>query len=222
MGERLPVKFSGMKNISIVLLLLIPALALRSTENSIVQYVSQSDSLPGNMLVINSFDVMSSNIRKNKRELFRELTDSLKQILFEATPPPEGGKLIVIPELINDAAGRDSTIQLLMSQNNAGKAIVIKKLDAFFNQTRVDVTRESDGKKRTAYFDICAVITYRLYRKEQKVNDSEITSCEFFTQRNVMSGLLANGPDIVAKKDEAFKIVRKNALDYLSKETPWK
>jgi hypothetical protein len=207
--KQLPVKSSGMKNTSIALFLLIPVFA----------FGSKRDSIPGNMLVINSFDVASSKMRKNKKELFLQLTDSLKQILSEASPPREGGKIIVVPDLVNDT---DSTIQLLMSQNNATKAIVIKNLNAFFNQTQVDVTKEPDGKKRTASYDICAIVTYRLYRKDQKVNDAEINTCEFFTQRNVMSGLLAAGPDIVGKKEHAFKIVRKNALEYISTETPWK
>jgi len=150
-----------------------------------------------------------------------ELVDSLKQILYEATPPPNGGKLIVIPELIRDT-GSESIVQTLMVENNAYKAIVIKKMDAFFNQTEVEVTKDTDGKSRTAYYDICANITYCLYNMGTIGKDTEITSCEFFTKRNVVSGLFAAGPDIVGKKKDAFKIVRKNALSYLSQETFWK
>ena len=150
-----------------------------------------------------------------------ELVDSLKQVLYEATPPPNGGKLIVIPELIHDT-GSDSTVQSLMFQNNASKAIVIKKLDAFFNQTEVEVTKDADGKSRTAFYDICATITYCLHNAETSGKDTEITSCEFFTKRNVVSGFFSAGPDIVGKKKDAFKIVRKNALSYLSQETFWK
>jgi len=150
-----------------------------------------------------------------------ELVDSLKQILYEATPAPDGGKLIVIPDLIREVDS-DSILQSLMIQNNASKAIVIKKLDAFFNQTEVEVTKEADGKNRTAYFDICANITYCLYNMGIRGKDTEITSCEFFTKRNVVSGFFSAGPDIVGKKKDAFKIVRKNALSYLSQETFWK
>lgn len=205
-----------------VLLLMVSSLSFKAKANPIKHHISKADTIQVNMLIINSFDVMSLKVRKNKKELFRELVDSLKHILYETTPAPKGGRLIVIPELIGNAVDPDSIIHSLMLQNNAAKAIVIKNLDAFFNQTQVEVTKEADGKNRTAYYDICANITYSLYYIGTKGNDTAITSCEFFTKRNVMSGLFAAGPDIVGKKKDAFKIVRKNALAYLSQETFWK
>ncbi|MEP7373709.1 MAG: hypothetical protein ABI675_10000 [Chitinophagaceae bacterium] len=210
------------KNNIFLLLLMVPGLAAIAKKNSIDQYLSQSDSLQSNILVINSFDAMSMEVKENKKELLKVLADSLKQILYEATLPPNGGKLIVIQELIRDTPDSDSIIHSLMRQNKASKAIVIKKLNAFFEQTRVEVIKEAGGKSRTAYYDICAVITYCLYFNETKGNDAVITSCENYTHRSVISGLLAKGPDIVRKKDDAFRIVRKNAMAYLSKESPWK
>ena len=210
-----------MKKTGIIFLLslMVSDLTLNAKENTIKQSFSQSDSLPGNILVINSFDPMSEKMRKNKKALFIELTDSLKQILYESSPPPNG-KMIVIADLIKDSS--ESNIHSLMVQNNAAKAIVIKELNAFFNQTRVDVVKEASGKDRTAYYDICSAITYRLYDMEAKFKDSKIVTCEFFTTRDVVSGLFAAGPDIVGKKKHAFEIVRKNALEYLAKEMPWK
>ncbi|HVE62029.1 MAG TPA: hypothetical protein VNA26_09425, partial [Chitinophagaceae bacterium] len=76
-----------------------------------------------------------------------------------------------------------------------------------------------DGKTRTASFDICAVINYQFYYKEAKISDWKTTVCEFFTERSVLSGLLAAGPDIVGKRKHAVKIVRKNAVAYLFRET---
>jgi len=204
-----------------ILVLMVSGVTSNAHADTFKPGIAPPDSVPGNMLIINSFDVMSSKFRKNKKELFMELVDSLKQILYEATPPPNGGKLIVIPELIHDA-GSDSILQSVMVQNNASKAIVIKRLDAFFNQTEVEVTKDADGKSRTAYYDICANITYCLYKTGTIGKDTEISSCEFFTKRNVVSGLFSAGPDIVGKKKDAFKIVRKNALSYLSQETFWK
>ena len=99
-----------------VLLMIVPALVLKAQTDSTIQYVSQADIARGNMLIINSFDVMSSKIRKNKKALFIELTDSLKQTLYEATPAPNG-KMIVIPDLVKEAPGSDSTIHSLMVQN---------------------------------------------------------------------------------------------------------
>ena len=179
------------------------------------------DSLHSNILVINSFDIMSGKFRKNKKELFMELTDSLKQILYESTPAPNG-KVIIIPGIIKDTSALNNTIDSLMLQNDASTAIIIRKLDAFFNQTGVEVTKDSDGKSRVASYDLCANIDYRLCQSKTKVNDSRISTCEFFTNRSVVSGLFAAGPDIVGKKKHVFKILRKNALEYLAKEMPWK
>ncbi len=170
------------------------------------------------------FDAMSIKARKNKKELFEGLADSLKQVLYNEISAQKEERPIVISELIKDTTDSDSTILSLMLQNSAAKAIVIKNIDAFFNQTGVEVTKKTDGKgkERIASFDICAVINYHLYNKEEKVDDSDITVCEFFTRRSVASGLLAVGPDIVGKRKHAFKIVQKNALAYLVKEAPWK
>lgn len=206
----------------LVLLLMAGSLALKTKANSDIGNTTQSDTLTGNILIINSFDVTSSKMRKNKKELFWQLIDSLKQILYEATPPPNGGKLIVIGDLMPDTPDSDRTIRLIMLQHSASKAIVIKKIDAFFDQTKVEVTKEADGKNRTAYFDICSTITYCLYYSGTKGKDNEISVCEFYTKRNVLSGLFAAGPDIVGKKKDVFEIVRKNALKYLSQETFWK
>ena len=203
----------------IVFVMALNPVANANEEMTVHQFLRR-DSVPVNMLIINSFDAMSMKIRKNKKELFRDLADSLKQVLSLSTPPPEGGTLIVIPELIKNSG--DSAFFLLMARTNASNAIVIKNIDAFFDQTDVEVTREEGGKVRNASYDICAIINYRLYKTNGDFNDSEIRTCEFFTKRSVMSGLLAAGPDIVGKKEAAFKIVRKNALQYIAKETPWK
>jgi hypothetical protein len=44
-----------------------------------------ADSLPDNILIINSFDAMSIKARDKKKELFLELVDSLKSILQKRT-----------------------------------------------------------------------------------------------------------------------------------------
>ena len=205
-----------------ILLMMAGILALKTEATPGIQYATESDSLDGNMLIINSYDPASLKMRNNKKELFSQLVDSLKQVLYEATPPPKGGKLIIVAELIPDTPGSDSIIQSIMVQHSASRAIVIKKINAFFNQTKVEVTKDESGKSRTAYYDICSIITYGLYQIGTQNKDREVSVCEYYTQRNVMSGLFAAGPDIVGKKKDAFKIVRKNALDYLSQETFWK
>ncbi len=212
-----------MKNACIIILLssTLFAITAQAGKNTIEPDFIQSDSVPGNILVINSYDVNSEKFRKNKKELFVELTDSLKQILFEATPAPNG-KMIIISEFVKDTSALNHIVDSLMLHNSASKAIVIMKLDAFFNQTGVEVTKDSDGKSRVASYDLCATINYRLYQSGTNASDAKISTCEFFTNRSVVSGLFAAGPDIVGKKKHVFKIVRKNAEEYLATEMPWK
>ena len=205
----------------LLLSVLVSHLAVNAQEKDTIQALPSSDSLHGNILVINAFDVAAEKYRKNKKELFLELTDSLKRILYESTPAPNG-KMIIIPALFKDTTALGNIIDSLMLQNSASRAIVIMRLDAFFNQTGVEVTKDNNGKNRVASYDLCANIKYRLYHKGVKWSQSGITNCEFFTSRSVVSGLFAAGPDIVGKKKHVFKIVRENALEYLAKEMPWK
>lgn len=178
--------------------------------------VIKSDSLPDNILIINSFDAMSMKARDKKKELFRELTDSLKSYLQRETEDREKVKAIIMPELFIETEGSDSIIFSMMLQNNSSGAIVIKKVNVFFDQTGVEVTKEEDGKKRVASYDICADITYKAYGRAPVPKTSDIHICEFFTNRNVASGLLAAGPDVVGKKKHTFPIVQQNAGIYLA------
>jgi len=172
-----------------------------------------SDSLQGTILVINSFDAMTLKARKNKNVLFRELADSLKLYLYRNLLARNKSGVILIPELL--ANKEDSVIYSLMAQHNAARAIVIKKVNAYFNQTGVEVVKEADGKQRTASYDICAAVNYTYYSIKTKPKESETIQCEFFTTRGVMSGLFAAGPDIVGKSKHAHKIIAQNADQYL-------
>ena len=58
-------------------------------------------------------------------------------------------------------------------------------------------------------------IRYLLYNNAGMMRKTETKVFEFFTERSVASGLLAGGPDIVGKSKHAFKIVQKNAEQYL-------
>ncbi len=168
------------------------------------------DSLPGKILIINSFDAMAMKARKNKKELFVELADSLKQLLYHRILPEYKTQATIVSALLQETPNSDSSIFSLMVNNNASTAIVIRRLDVYFDQTGVEVVKDKDGKSRTASYDICAVVTYGLYDREKKLPGSETRVCEFYTTRSVISGLLASGPDIVGKRKDAFKILAKN------------
>jgi len=169
---------------------------------------------PEKILIINSFDAQSLKTRNNKKHLFGELADSLKQMLYAEMNLRIPAERIVIPGLIN-AHGNDSIYFDLINKHNATKAIVIKNVNAYFYQTGVEVTRGSDGKKeRSASYDIVAEVEYTLYGDTSRLKEFETKVWQYFNDRSVVSGLLAAGPDIVGKHKHAFKIVRENAKEF--------
>jgi hypothetical protein len=101
-----------------------------------------------------------------------------------------------------------------MKSKQASGAIVIKDINVWFEQTGVDVVKEGKSKSRTAYYDICSEVSYVLYNQSTFEKENAINRCEYFTERSVMSGLLAAGPDIVGKSTHAFNMVEKNAKEY--------
>ena len=167
------------------------------------------------VLIINSFDALSMKVRKNKKELFARLADSLKQILSSGIQVYGKIETVIVPGLFAETGSSDSSINSLMVSNDASTAIVIKALDVHFDQTGVEVTGEKHDKTRIASYDICATVLYKLYKRETNAVESETNLCEYYTERNVLSGLLAAGPDVVGKRKDAFKIIAKNAQKYL-------
>ena len=178
-----------------------------------------SDSPPNNILIINSFDAMSIKARNNKRELFRQLTDSLKSYLAKTIKKQTGDETIVIPGVLSKTDNPDSLIFALMEQNNARKAILVLSNEVYFEETGVEEITDFDGKvKNMASWDLCAKNKYTLYGKGKILQQSIVDNCEFFTQRNQGRGrfVIAIGPNVVANKKHTFGIVAKNAEKYVS------
>ena len=168
------------------------------------------------ILVINSFDAHANKYRKNKKELFAELADSLKSYLAAKLIFSELGQPVILNELMPPVYGTTFKLDSLQNVYKAVFVIVIKKLDVYFEQTRVDIERDNDGSKtRTAFYDICAEVNYVLYKAGDKPYHSKTKNCEYFTKRNVASGMFAAGPDIVGKSKYAYEIVARNASLYL-------
>jgi hypothetical protein len=168
----------------------------------------------GSFLIINSFDGMSMQARKNKKELFRDLADSLKSML-KMELNKRYGEIVIVPGLIANPSGGDSIYLDVLNRHSATKAIIIKDLNAYFEQTGVEVTKDQSGSKsRVASYDINADVTYVLYSDHGTTKEFRTQVFEFFTNRSVASGLLAAGPDIVGKHKHAFKIIRKNAEQF--------
>lgn len=178
-----------------------------------------SDTLPGSILIINSFDAMSINARNNKRELFARLTDSLKTWLAKKIKEQTGHETIVIPGILQ--GNTDSLIYSLISENKSTKAILIRSLEAYFEETSEKESTDSEGRAIiVTSYDLCAKNEYSLFEKYRIINpmQSAITNCEFFTTRSVKDRnfVIRVGPDIVGKKKHTFGIVAKNAEKYVS------
>ena len=168
------------------------------------------------VLIINTFDAQANRYRKNKKELFEELADSLKSVLTEKIISEGLAEPLIIHGSVTQIFDSKKELDSLLNLYKACCAIVIKKLDVFFEQTGVDVTRDSDGSKsRDASYDICADINYTFYKNGEQPYHSKTKNCEYFSTRNVMSGFLAGGPDIVGKSKYAFLITGKNAQQYI-------
>jgi hypothetical protein len=176
------------------------------------------DSLPNHLLIVNAFDAMALHLRNNKKELFRDLADSLKSYLYHDIIYRDEGQPVIFADLLTGASATDSAIIRLMAQNGASKSIVIRSLNVFFDQTGVEVTGEKGSKNRAASYNICSNVTYDIYSNADtmRIESSKTSVCEFFTTRNVLSGFLAAGPDVVGKKKFTFSIVSKNASKYLT------
>jgi hypothetical protein len=195
--------------------LIISVCILSQISNAQPPLKKEIDSGITRILIINSFDAQSMKARKNKKEFFTELTDTLKQMLSLKFIERNKLEVIVIPVLISNPENNDSLYFKLVTEHKATYTIVIRNLNAWFEQTDVEVVKESDGKKRTASFYICSAVTYCLYKNSSKQEESEIKKSEFFTKRNVVSGLLAAGPDVVGKSKYVIEMIEKNAAEYV-------
>jgi hypothetical protein len=178
---------------------------------------SQSDSSARKrILILHSFNAREVKSRKNKKELFEKLTDSLKSLLAIRIQKEDLGEPVIIPELIPAIFDSKTSLDSLFSLYQATDAIVIKQLDAYFEQRRVEVTRNNDGSKnREAYYDLCTEVSYVLYKVGVDPYHSKTKLCDPFTTRNVISGMFASGPDIVGKSKHVFKAMDENAKSYI-------
>jgi hypothetical protein len=163
------------------------------------------------VLIINAFDAMGLKMRKNKKELFRDLSDSVILNIYRILQN-QYKEVIVVPEVIKDTFSIDSMVNTYMVKHNVRKAIVLRSLDAYFDQTDVVVVKNDDkSKTRTAHYDLCSIVNFKVYDSIGLAKEPEFKTCENFTDRTVFSGLLAMGPDIVGKRKHAIRITVSNA-----------
>ena len=174
-----------------------------------------TDSLP-KVLVVNGYDPSSTSFRKNKKELLSEVADSLRYYLMEIIERENAGKVSLAEQRVVPLGDSTDWLDNLLQQKQTDFVIVILNVEAEFVKTDVEVERQDDGsKKRTARYDLCSTINYLLAGKKDAYSERKEIVCEFFTERTVMSGLLAAGPDLVGKSKWVFRSVRKNAVAYV-------
>lgn len=176
--------------------------------------IQKTDTSGRRILIINAFDASQMKARNNKKELFAELADSLKQYLYREIRTYANNDAVVAEGPLQEAAGNN--IISLLQKYNCTSAVVINSLNVYFEQTDVDVTKNSDGSKsRTASYNLCTEIQYGYYKNSETLVPLEKRNCKHFTTRNVASGILAAGPDVVGKSKYTFTAVYENAESFV-------
>jgi hypothetical protein len=169
--------------------------------------------VPGKVLIINSFDAGTLEARKNKKELFRDLTDSLMQYLSAAIQKRTGDEPVIISQRISGQGNTDSLVLDMIRSQAAGKAVLIRSLEAFFEEAGEREYTNDDGKQKIAIsYDLCTRIGYTLYNTDSVVIRPDIYHCKPFTERSVGAKFsIRFGPDIVGKKKYTYGAVKNNA-----------
>ena len=207
-----------MHHLAICFLLL---LASCSAPKNMISYTSRTmpvyavDPQPQKIVLLNSYDVAAKKYRDNKEQLFIQLIDTM--MYWAATRIHDIARIET--EVIRGytPANGDSTIYRLITGHKATHAINVSNFDVSFEQTRVDVAKDNSGSKsREAYYDIVADISYSFYAHDSLIKQRDLHQSRFHSSRSVASGLLAAGPNIVVKKDDAYRIVMELWQQYLN------
>ena len=180
-----------------------------------IHYVS-----PERMVVLNSVNIENSSYRDSKEELFLTILDTT---LLKLSREIENRSQVKVAPLLGvtktgaEKEVRDKAVLMLMSEYTASDAIVITSFDVFFQQTDVEVTKTEGGSRnREAFYDIVSTISYHWYNTDGVFKEDNIESRRFHSSRSVASGLLAAGPNIVKRQDEALVMVKSNLKKYLN------
>ena len=168
------------------------------------------------ILLLNTLDTRNRKYRENKKELFDRFIDS---VLTTASTLIRSRPFIstsVVPGF-TDISSKDSLLYNLMAKHNTTYAIVLDSFNVDFHQTRVDVTKSSNGSKaREAFYDIVSNLGFSLYSKDSLINHQQVSSERYHSSRNVVSGLLAAGPNVVVQRSDAWVVTERNLRNYLT------
>lgn len=171
------------------------------------------------ILIINNYNIAEEHMRKNKKAFFTELADSLPGRVAAWALNRGYEPVILTGYTPIDSAG-NNLVYGLIRMNECSLAIVINKFDVYFNIRDTEVTRDENGKSKTAYYDITSFVTYSLYDSGKLIKTDERFSSTPHSSRSVVSGLLATGPNIMNNKEDAVKILDANVRDYMMAAFP--
>jgi len=153
------------------------------------------------ILIINAFDALTISARVKKKELFKELTDSLKSYLKNEILLQTGREAKIADDILAAGQNLDSSVRSMMQQEKAEFAVLILSLKVFFSPTesRKEEEENSLGKKTIwVYYDLCATNQYCLYNADTLVKPPVLASCKFLTKRESHTGVffpIAISPD---------------------------
>lgn len=172
---------------------------------------------PQKIILLNAFDIKARSYRENKEELFIALTNEMMDTAAKRINLKTGIITEAIPGFTDIKGNSDSIMHQLLIKKQSTHAIVITFYDIYFDQTGVNVSRDYDGtKKREAFYDIIARVTYTMYNNDSMYKYIDMNRSRFHSSRNVMSGLLAAGPNVVVQKKDARDMSMDNIQQYIN------
>ena len=169
------------------------------------------------VLIINCFDASKTQSRKNKKAIFAELADSLKEYLYDNLTPQAGEQIILYNDIVTDTSS--GNIFKLMAEYKANACISIKNLDAFFDKTDVQSEKDDNGFKTIhVSYNIHSVVEYGLYNSLATVKTSRVDIYQFCKSKSSFSGFFTVGPNITSNTKAAFEVTRSNAIHFLNND----
>lgn len=174
------------------------------------------DPPPQKILVMNTYDVTLMKYRENKTALFIALIDSMMQVAAERINK-QGIKTELLKGCTKAEDKKDSIVYALCAKYKASQAIVFNSFDVYFDQTGVEVVRNSDrSKDKTAYYDIVGKTNFTLYDTSRVIKNMDVDKKYHHSARSVISGLLAAGPNVVVQHKDAWRIAWEVNQEFLN------
>lgn len=168
----------------------------------------------GKILVVSSYNITEQSIRKNKKELFYQINDSLLAAVQSNFKTKQTETKIIYGYSLLEDSGEKSIYELI-KKDSAAYAVVINSFDVSFDQSEVEKTQTDGGNtSKTAHYNICSLVKYSYYNTVHLIKAKDVNYCEPHLTRSVISGLFATGPNIVSNKKDAFIMAAKNVKPY--------